>query len=299
MDKFKAMQAFVLAAETGGYVAAGLKLGVTPQMVAKHIKSLERHLNIRLFHRTTRRQSLTVLGQRYYERCKYILSEAQSADLMVKDALNEPSGKIRITAPVNFSHPYFMNFFNKFLLQYPGVEIELYLTDQLTNLSRDGFDIAFRYGGDLIEAGTVTRRKLKQYKMIACASPGYLSKHGTPLHPADLINHKCLTYLDNNRMPVSKWTFTDNNESFHICVNSSLYVNDSRALISAGKNGAGVILAPEDLVSEAFKKSELIPVLSHYKSHSSILNLIYQADRQQPPLLKHFIECAVTYFSSE
>lgn len=105
MDRLTSMGAFVMAAEAGSYASAAQRLGMSPQMVAKHVAALEQRLGARLLNRTTRRQSLTELGSAYYERCKHILSEAQAADSLAQIMNETPRGKLKVSAPVTFSAP--------------------------------------------------------------------------------------------------------------------------------------------------------------------------------------------------
>lgn len=126
MDRLTSMAAFVMAAEAGSYASAAQRLEMSAQMVAKHVAALEQRLGARLLNRTTRRQSLTELGQAYYERCKHIVSEAEAADSLAQVMNDTPRGKLRVSAPVSFGSYSLMPFVTAFLREFPEVEIDLH-----------------------------------------------------------------------------------------------------------------------------------------------------------------------------
>src|SRR5471030_1494529 len=124
MDRLTSMSAFVMAAESGSYARAAERLGLSPQMVAKHVAALEHRLGALLLNRTTRRQSLTELWTAYYECCKHILSEAEAADSLAQIMNDTPRGKLKVSAPVTFGSYSLMPFVTDFLRHHPEVEID-------------------------------------------------------------------------------------------------------------------------------------------------------------------------------
>ncbi|MGH8409080.1 MAG: LysR family transcriptional regulator, partial [Pseudomonas sp.] len=192
MDRLSSMSAFVMAAELGSYARAAERLGMSPQMVAKHVAALERRLGARLLNRTTRRQSLTELGSAYYERCKHILTEAEAADSLAQIMNDTPRGKLKISAPVTFGSYSLMPLVTEFLRDNPEVEIDLHLTDRFVDLVEEGYEVAFRIGP--LANSSLTARPLQPYRLVVCAAPKYLAERGTPLTPADLEHHECLGY---------------------------------------------------------------------------------------------------------
>ncbi|RAI70862.1 LysR family transcriptional regulator [Pseudomonas fluorescens] len=299
MDRFKAMEVFVAAAEAGSYAAASTKLFMTPQMVAKYVQALETRLGVRLLNRTTRRQSLTEFGQRYFERCKYILSVTEEAEFMAQDALEEPRGKIRISAPLNFGSGSFMSFLQSFLSSHPMVEVELTLSDQYVDLAHQGFEAAIRIGESSgSDSPDLVSRELRRYQLVPCASPDYIQKNGAPQAPQDLIRHTCLTYLFSDRTHQQEWIFSLNGTPVPARLNSRMRINDMRALINAAINGQGIVLAAEETLVDALRRGDLVRVLSDYEGPSRPLNLVYKADRQQTAVVKAFIKEAVEHFTS-
>jgi DNA-binding transcriptional LysR family regulator len=177
----------------GSYASAAERLGLSPQMLAKHVASLKRRLGARLLNRTTRRQSLTELGQAYLERCRHILSEAKAADSLGEMMNDTPRGKLKISAPITFGACGLAPFVTEFLRLHPEIEIDLQLTDRFVDLVEEGFDIAFRIGP--LDVPSLTARPLAPYQLLACAAPGNLAARGVPQHPQDLSQHEYLVRL--------------------------------------------------------------------------------------------------------
>ncbi|SPO65568.1 LysR family transcriptional regulator [Pseudomonas sp. JV241A] len=295
MDRLTSMGAFVMAAEAGSYASAALRLGMSPQMVAKHVAALEQRLGARLLNRTTRRQSLTELGSAYYERCKHILSEAQAADSLAQIMNETPRGKLKVSAPVTFGSYSLMPLVTDFLRQYPEVEIDLHLTDRFVDLVEEGFEVAFRIGP--LGTSSLTARPLAPYRLVTCASPRYLAAQGTPRTPADLEQHECLGYAYWSRPADREWQFVQGDTLHKVQVASRLQVNESRALMSAALDGFGIVLGPEDFLRPALQSGELVRVLADYQPPSRQMHLLYTANRQRTAKLRRFIDAVLARFA--
>jgi DNA-binding transcriptional LysR family regulator len=294
MDKLKSMAAFVAAAESDSFSAAAVVLGVTPQLIAKHVGNLESQLGLKLITRTTRRQSLTAIGREYYSRCKAILSDVEAADDLALAANAMPRGKIRISAPYNYGSYRLIPFLTQSLTRYPHTEIELELTDRFVNVVEEGFEIVFRLGKpQLADSAALVQRSLKPFRMFACASPAYLSRHGTPLHPNQLVDHHCLGYLFSDRMTDKLWRFTQGTQTFAIPVSSRLNVNNTLAKVNAALADFGITLCVEDVLKPYVQRGELVALFEDFEGPSYPVNLIYPADRRPSAKLRHFIDEAV------
>jgi len=295
IDRLTSMEAFVVAAESGSYASAALRLGMSPQMVAKHVSALELKLGARLLNRTTRRQSLTELGRAYYERCKHILAETQEADSLAHIMSATPRGKLRISAPVTFGAHSLMPFVTAFLRQHPEVEIDLNLTDRAVDLVEEGYEAAFRIGP--IANSSLIARPLAPYRLIACAAPSYLAARGTPQVPADLAEHDCLGYVYWARPADNQWQFNQGNQIHRVNVRSRLQVNETKALLSAALDGFGIVLGPADFLEPARAAGALVKLLPEYEAPVRPMHLLYRTDRQMTAKLRHFIDAAVAHFA--
>lgn len=296
MDRLTSMGAFVMTAESGSYARAAERLGMSPQMVAKHVAALEHRLGARLLNRTTRRQSLTELGSAYYERCKHIVSEAQAADSLAQIMNDTPRGKLKISAPVTFGSYSLMPFVTDFLRHYPEVEIDLHLTDRFVDLVEEGYEVAFRIGP--LANSSLTARPLAPYRLVACAAPSYLIERGTPQTPADLENHECLGYAYWSRPADREWQFCKGSTVHKVQVTSRLQVNESKALLSAALDGFGIVLGPEDFLQPALQSGELVRLLTDFEAPSRHMHLLYTANRQRTAKLRRFIDAAIARFGA-
>ncbi|AUG04886.1 LysR family transcriptional regulator [Pseudomonas sp. 09C 129] len=296
MDRLTSMEAFVAAAESGSYARAATRLGLSPQMVAKHVAALEQRLGARLLNRTTRRQSLTELGSAYLERCKHILGEAQAADSLAQIMNATPRGKLRISAPVTFGSYSLMPFVTAFLREHPQVEIDLHLTDRYIDLVEEGYEAAFRIGP--LADSSLTARPLAPYRLIACAAPAYLAARGTPRVPADLEQHECLGYAYWSRPADNQWQFRHDGQIHEVQVRSRLQVNESKALLSAAVDGFGIVLGPADFLEPARAAGELVQLLPGYEAPSRAMHLLYRPDRQMTAKLRHFVDAAIARFGA-
>lgn len=290
MDRLSSMAVFVKTADLGSFAAAAATLGMSPQMVAKHVGALESRLGIRLIHRTTRQHSLTETGKAYYERCRTVLADADWADAVADGARGVPRGRLRINAPVSFGTHTLTPVVGRYLQRYPQVEIDLVLNDRFVDLVEEEFDAVFRIG--VLPDSTFIARPLAPFRLVACAAPAYLAAAGIPATPAALSGHACLGYAD--AVPTtSDWVFLDDGQPVRADVKPRLRMNDAKALLVAALNGFGVAFLAEDLARDDLLSGRLVQVLPGYDTPSRPVHLIYHPDRRQAPKLKSFI-AAVT-----
>ena len=289
MDRLASMTAFVKAAELGSFAGAADALGMSPQMIAKHVVFLETRLGARLLNRTTRRQSLTEIGRTYHERCKLVLAEAEAADSLAHEARAVPRGRLRVNAPVTFGAHSLVPMVTRYLRQHPAVEIDLVLSDRYVDLVEEGFEVVFRVGP--LTDSSLTARALAPFRLVACASPVYLRERGTPAAPADLKDHECLS-----RPAVSEWRFTEDGRTYDVRIRNRLRLNDAKALLSAALDGFGIVLIAEDLAREALSSGQLVRVLPDFEAPSRPMHLLYLPDRRQIPKLRSFVDTAVQAF---
>lgn len=294
LDRFTSMAAFVKATDTGSFTVAALSLGISAQMVAKHVVDLENRLGGKLLARTTRQQSLTELGRTYYERCKLILAEVEAADALAAQVRLEPRGRLRISAPTTFGAHGLVPLLIQYQIDHPQVEIDLVLTDRIVDLVEEGFEVAFRVG-PLEDSGLIAR-KLTPYQLAAAAAPAYLSERGIPNEPADLVHHDCLVYAHPSKNPDLCWQFQRDSRIHAINVQCRFKANNVAALLSAALEGGGVVLAATDALREHLTTGRLVRVLPKYEAPSRAMHLLFSPDRHQTPKLRSFIDAAATHF---
>ncbi|MFQ0990774.1 LysR family transcriptional regulator [Gilliamella apicola] len=289
MDLLRSMEAFVLTVKTGSFAASAISLNTSPQMIAKYVVFLEDYLGLKLLNRTTRSQKLTEFGKQYYEKCLFILDEVKSSKTLAQQFIEEPKGRLRISAPVSYGHFNLISVLSRFMRCYPKVNVDLQLSDRYVDLVKDDFDIVFRIGE--LSNSSYIARKLNSYKLIFAASPTYLAKNGIPATPNDIKKHQCLIYQYVN--PTKKdylWPFSINGKVINIPISGSLKSNDTLALANAAVEGLGITMLPQSMLSELIRQNKLFPILQDFLPPARDVHLLYKSDKQQLPKLKMFIE---------
>lgn len=294
MDRLNSMAVFVKAVDAGSFTAAATALGMSSQMVGKHVTTLEERLGGPLLRRTTRRQSLTDVGELFYARCRSILAEVDAADQLVQDMSATPRGRIRVSAPITFGACGLAPMVSRFLQAFPGVEVELTLSDRFVDVVDEGYDAVIRLGpiGDT----NLAARELVTQVLVACASPAYLAANGAPSTPEELPKHSCLSYVNFSGRPFAEWRFEKDGRVNAVQVPSRFQANDGRVLVEAALEGHGIVLQPEVLVRDALADGRLIPILTDFTPPSRPMFLMFSSRRPQPPKLRAFIDCVVEAF---
>jgi len=181
---------FAAIVEEGSLSAAGRALKLSPAMVSKRLAALETRLGARLIQRTTRRSVLTDVGQAFYEQVVAILSAIRQAELMVAGRTGTPSGRLRVSVPTSFGRMHIAPWLKDFLDAYPGIALDIDLTDHFVDLVAERIDVAVRIG--LPPDSTLAAHRLAPNRRLLCASPGYIAAHGAPGGTDDLRGHALL-----------------------------------------------------------------------------------------------------------
>lgn len=259
-DILAGIDVFVAAVETGSFAAAAERVGLTRSAVAKTIARLETRLAVRLFHRTTRRQSLTADGQAYYERCVRALEELRAGRATLESGQREAVGRLRVAAPLLFGRRCVAPVLARLTARHPRLEIDLALSDRLVDVAEDGYDLAIR-NGDPGAGGGLMTRTLGLQRMTVCAAPAYLAAHGTPDSLDDLARHHAVTYARDGR--VRAWHFPRSGGPPRVATPPSrLRMDDLDALADAAEAGHGLAWLPCWLIRDRVSTGTLVPLLA-------------------------------------
>jgi DNA-binding transcriptional LysR family regulator len=253
-------------AQQGSYTAAAARLGVSKAAVSQRIAELERAARVPLVQRTTRSVRLTEAGQRLVDDTRASFEQIAQSFAQVRDLAEQPSGLLRVTAPVALARQQLMPLLTAFLDLHPQVRIELDMADRLRSLATEGFDLAIRHTERAPD--THVAWTLCDTASVLVATRGYLRRAGTPQTPADLQQHNCLHYPRSQDMPV--WSFTPaaraaGRETVNVPVRGTLAANNSEALREAALVGAGIALLPDFSAQEALRKGQLVRVLPDWR----------------------------------
>ncbi|MET0935562.1 MAG: LysR family transcriptional regulator [Luteibacter sp.] len=294
MDRLLSMAVFVKCAEVGTFAGAADSLGMSPQMVAKHVGFLEDRLGTRLINRTTRRQSLTEIGLTYLDRCRAVLADVEAAEAIALEVATEPRGRLRVNAPMSFGTEALVPMITAFRRQFPKVEIDLTLGDRMVDLIDDGYDVVFRIG-PLADSG-LKARALAPFRVVACAAPEYIALHGNPQTPDELREHECIGYGTYPFTDQHTWRFVRDGETASVSIRTRLSINDARAILKAALQGHGIALLAEDLVREPMADGRLVRVLPEFESPPRPMHVLFAADSRPTATLRQFIEAVAVAF---
>ena len=285
-------------AQQGSYTAAAARLGVSKAAMSQRIAELERAAKVTLVQRTTRSLRLTEAGQRLVDETRASFEQIEQSFAQVRDLAEQPGGLIRVTAPVAFARQQLVPLLADFLKDYPDVRIELDLSDRLSALATEGFDLAIRHTAR--PPDTHVAWVLCATESVLVATRAYLRKQGELQTPTDLQAHNCLHYPRSQDTPA--WTFeprhpTEGDERITVPVMGNLAANNSEALREAALAGAGIALMPDFSAQAALRQGKLVRVLPHWKPVGAFAETIY-AIRPYAPHVPRAVAALVAHLQA-
>ncbi|CDN87650.1 LysR family transcriptional regulator [Hydrogenophaga intermedia] len=265
-------------AQHGSYTAAAQRLGVSKAAMSQHISELERAAGVPLVQRTTRSVRLTEAGQRLVDGLREPFERIAQGFASVRDLAEVPAGLVRVTAPVAFARQQLVPRIAEFLREHPGIRIELDLSDRLSSLATEGFDLAIRHTAappDTHVAWTLCRTR-----SVLVASRAYLRRWGTPAAPQDLTGHDCLHYPRAQDTPA--WHFLPaegrrktSAPRITVAVAGPFGANNSEALREAALAGLGIALLPDFSAQAALRAGKLVEVLPDWQAVGTFSDHLY------------------------
>ncbi|ALS61112.1 LysR family transcriptional regulator [Pandoraea norimbergensis] len=286
MNRLESMSILIAVVDAGSLSAAARRLDMPLATVSRKVGELEAHLKTRLLHRTTRQLSLTEAGASYVAACRRILEDLGEAERAATGEYATPKGELVVTAPVVFGRLHVLPVLAEFLAQYPEIDVSLVLTDRVVHLMDEHTDVALRIGelpdSSLVAAGIGTVRR------VICASPAYLTNHGTPTKPRELAGHACITFevLASRRA----WVFGAGKGEQSIPIHSRLAVNTAEAAISAAVLGVGLVRVLSYQVAQALQDDALRVVLDDFESAPLPVSLVHKGQTPLPLKLRAFLD---------
>ncbi|MFL6698315.1 MAG: LysR family transcriptional regulator [Vitreoscilla sp.] len=275
------MQCFVRAVETGSFSATARELGIGQPNVSRHIGSLESHLAVRLLHRTTRKLSLTVEGERYYIEARRALDTIDEAESVARGE-DAPRGLLRVSCSMTVGLLHVQPLIAPLLTRYPQLEVELHLSDEYVDLIAERFDLAVRVG--TLKSSLLVARQVGVSERAVFASTDYLERHGEPATPGDLMQHDCIL---NTRLPNGGlWPFV----SGDVTVQGRYRLNNQQAVVSAVRQGVGIGLAPVWVFEEDLRAGRVKALLPRHPLPAGEVHLVYPERRLLAKRTRIFIE---------
>lgn len=262
-------------AQQGSYTAAAARLGVSKAAMSQRIAELERAARVTLVQRTTRSLRLTEAGQRLVDETRASFEQIEQSFAQVRDLAEQPGGLLRVTAPVALARQQLVPLLAEFLKDHPDVRIELDLSDRLSALANEGFDLAIRHTAR--PPDTHVAWALCATGSVLVATRAYLRRQGEPRTPSDLQAHNCLHYPRAQEIPA--WTFEPRDpqggERVTVPVTGNFAANNSEALREAALTGAGIALMPDFSAQAALCQGKLVQVLPDWKPVGAFAETIY------------------------
>ena len=262
--------------------------------MSKYVSKLEEQLNSRLLNRTTRKVSLTEAGSHYFGHAQQILLSIDDMESKLGGLQQNPKGVLRISAPVSFALKHMAKLITDFQIHYPLVKVDLQLTDRKVDIVEEGFDVALRIGQ--LKSSSLIAKKVAPIRVMLCAAPDYLNKHGTPTQPEDIAEHRYLHYSYMNMD--GKDDIYQLLKVKYLKQGSELRSNNGDVLVDAAIAGAGIVLQPTFIISEALSSGKLVVVLPKLEPEALGLYAVYAHRKLLPHKVRCFIDFVEGYYGT-
>lgn len=286
MDKLTAFDAFVQSAETGSFVAAGRKLGLSASAVGKAVMRLEQRLNVRLFNRNTRNMTLTEEGRLFLERCRRIFEEVEAAESELAQSNRTPRGRLRVSLPLvgMLLTPVMASF----MRAWPEVQLDLDFSDRLVDVVEEGFDAVIRTGQP--SDSRLMSRNVGRFRLKIVASPGYLARYGVPETPDDLAHHQCLHQRSPSTGKLRPWPIGRAQKPEKIILPERMSATAVDPLIELAIEDLGIACLPPFAIRSELSDGRLVSILEDWVIGTDQFNVLWPASRQITPKLRAFID---------
>ncbi|WP_296244213.1 MULTISPECIES: LysR family transcriptional regulator [unclassified Psychrobacter] len=294
MDRIDGMRAFVAVVTEGSFSKAATTMQLSPQLVSKYVAKLEEQLHTRLLNRTTRKVSTTEAGSQYFIHAQQILLSIDDMEAQLGGLQQLPKGILRISAPVSFALKHMAKLIADFQERYPSVTVDLQLSDRKVDIVEEGFDIALRIGQ--LESSSLIAKKIAPIRVILCASPEYLKTYGTPKRLEELETHRYLHYSYMNietKGQVFKYL-----KAKQLKESSIFRSNNGDVLVEAAIEGAGLVLQPTFIASNALQAGQLVIVLPEYEPSPLGLYAVYAHRKMLPHKIRCFVDFMTDYYGA-
>ena len=273
---------FTAVAETESFTAAAKRLGISTAQVSRQVSALEDRLEAKLLYRTTRKVSLTEVGDVYYQHCRSILDGLEDAERAITNLQSKPRGKIKLTAPVTYGEDSIVPLVNDFVKLYPELEVNINLTNQTVDLVDEGYDLAIRLGR--LSDSTMMAKKLASRTQYVCASAAYINTYGVPHSLSELASHNCL------RGTIDLWRFQESGKEKNIRVSGNIRCNSGYGLVDAALKGIGIIQLPDYYVQSYIENGQLITMLDNYREAEEGIWALYPHNRHLSSKIRMLVD---------
>ncbi len=292
MDTVTRMQAFVQVVDAGGFSAAARRAGKSKALLSKYVRDLEDELGVRLLNRTTRQLSPTEVGLAYHREAVDILQRLDDLSASVRDSHGDARGHLRVSAPRSFGDAELGGAILEFMGLHPEITVDLRLDDRFVDLVEEGFDVAIRVS-EPADSSLIARR-LATFRVVCCAAPAWVERHGVPKVPNDLLGLPAIA--DTNARNWSHWPFQVEGDRLVVNVSPRMNVNSPQVVAEAAIAGLGVARVPLFAVRTALDDGRLVALLEEFELKSLAVNAVYPHRRHLSGKVRVFVDFLVGWF---
>lgn len=287
-DYLGGVTAFVTTAKLGSFTAAAERLGLTKSAVGKSVKRLEERLELNLFHRSSRRLSLTSDGEVFLKSCQTALNILEDAEIELKAHTTKPSGRLRVDLPAAFGRKRVLPLLLEISKNYPQLFLTVTFSEKFIDPIEEGIDIFIRIG-ELADSSGLVARQLSSQKLVFCASSEYIEINGEPSTLEEIKNHKCIVGFRQNKP--NAWLFKTKNSQIRYFVPPFIHeLGDGDAMLESTLAGLGISQLPKWLVSKHIASGALKEVLSVYSGAEMPINVLWPKGHQLLPRCRYVID---------
>lgn len=290
MDRFDAMQAFARVVETRSFTKAAATLHMSRTTVTQLVQQLEARLRVKLLNRTTRQVNVTADGAAYYERVVRLLADMDDAETSLSSASDAPRGRLRVDVPSPFARMILVPALPDFHRRYPEIQLDLGVSDRRVDLIGENVDCVVR-GGSITDQSLVARH-VGDLQLGVHASPAYLQRMGTPLHPQALedTHHRIVGFLWARTGKPLPYAMRRDNESVQVNGRYVVALDDGNAYLAAGLAGMGVIWLPAYMARPHVASGELVTLFGDWTLESMPMSVVFPPNRHVSAKLRVFID---------
>lgn len=287
-DRFDGIEAFLASAHAGSFTAAAQAMGLTPSGVAKSVTRLEARVGMKLLHRTTRRITLTSEGEAYLAACSRAINELDTAetDLVPKDWV--PQGRVHVGLPGAFGRRHVLSGLLDMAARFDKLDLTVSFTERTVDLVQEGHDLAVRIG-ELGDDANLVARRLGTQRLVICASPAYVARHGAVDVPEELRERDCI--IGSRRQQRQTWLLrTADKRLIHQEIRARHEFSDGEAMLAAGRAGCGIMQMPTWLVGDDIGRGTLVPLLEDFAGGEMPIHVVWPKSQYLQPKVRAVID---------
>ena len=290
MDRFDAMQAFARVVETGSFTKAAATLHMSKTSVTQLVQQLEARLRVRLLNRTTRRVKVTADGAAYYERVVRLLADMDDAETSLSSASLAPRGRLRVDVPSPLARMLLIPALPEFYARYPEIQLSMGVSDRIVDIIGENVDCVVR-GGEITDQSLIARH-VADLQLGIYATPGYLQRRGTPVHPSELEEggHSTVGFLWSRTGKALPYAMQRGEERIEAQGRPLLTVDDGNAYLAAGLAGLGILWLPHYMAKPHLAGGELLPLFEDWQMAPMPMYLAFPPNRHVSAKLRVFID---------